>query len=295
LTGAHGWADDTGMHLQIGDVQILPLSDGEGVFPHAFDEVFPQTSAEEIARWHDVYPGMYASATVPQARYGAFLLRTPGAIVLVDTGFGTETGPYPQGGELLADLASHGVMPADIDLVVFSHLHPDHVCQTFDADGEPVFEHAAYAVAAADWAFFTDPALAESFPWIAPQVGRLAGPRADGSAFDLRLLADGDEVVPGVTVVAAPGHTPGHIALHVRSGGQEAVLAGDAFFHPAQVACNEWVNSADSDPATAVASRRRIVELVLDRDVVLAGCHFPVPSLGMVRTVDGAARWLPLE
>lgn len=283
------------MPFQIGDVEILSLSDGEGVFPHAFDEVFPQTPAEEIERWRAVYPGMHATPTVPQARYGAFLLRTPGAIVLVDTGFGTETGPYPQGGRLLADLASHGVMPADIDLVVFSHLHPDHVGQTFDAEGRPVFEHAAYAVAAADWTFFTDPANAASFPWIAPQAGRLSGPRPDGGAYDLRLLADGDEVVPGVTVIAAPGHTPGHIALHVRSGGREAVLAGDAFFHPAQVACNEWVNSADADPATAVASRRRIVELVLDRDVALACCHFPAPAAGTVRTVDGAARWLPLE
>ena len=90
--------------------------------------------------------------------------------------------------------------------------------------------------------------------------------------------------------------TAGRQLADLSGGGSvHAVLAGDAFFHPAQVACNEWVNSADSDPATAVASRRRIVELVLDRDVVLAGCHFPVPSLGMVRTVDGAARWLPLE
>ncbi len=283
------------MTVRIGDVEIVALCDGEGVFPFGFDVVFPAVAAAEITAWQSVYPAAFASATHPPARYGSFLLRAPGQTVLVDTGFGTATGPFPPGGALLADLASHGVMPADIDLVVFSHLHPDHVGQTFDPEGAPVFEHAAYAVTAADWRHFTAPERAADFPWIAGQPGRLAGPRPDGGRYELRLLAGGEELAPGVFAREAPGHTPGHLALSVRSRGQEALLSADAFFHPAQLACPDWVNSSDSDPAVAVATRRAIVECVLDRDVVLGSCHFPGSGLGRVHSVNGAPRWLPLD
>jgi glyoxylase-like metal-dependent hydrolase (beta-lactamase superfamily II) len=292
------------MALRVGDVEIVPLSDGEGVFPVGFDEVFPDVAASELEPWQAVYPATFASPTVPPARYGAFLLRSPGATILVDTGFGMETGPFPPGGGLLADLASHGVMPADIDLVVFSHLHPDHVGQTFGPDGEPVFEHAAYAVAEADWRHFTDPARAGELPWISPQPGRLASRRADGGAFELRLLFPGgaaaagtgaeEAIAPGVTALLAPGHTPGHTALVVRSGGSEALLAADAFFHPAQLAHPEWRNAADHDPTRAEATRRALLARILDRDVVLGACHFPAPALGHLRTVDGHPRWVPL-
>lgn len=292
------------MALRIGDVEIVPLSDGEGSFPFGFAQVFPDVVASELEPWREVYPAAFASPTELPARYGAFLLRTPGVTVVVDTGFGTETGPLPPGGGLLADLASHGVMPADVGLVVFSHLHRDHVGQIFGTDGEPVFEHATYAAAEADWRHFTDPARAGAFPWIAPQPGRLAGRRADGGRFELRLLfaagpaaagVDAEEAIaPGVTALLAPGHTPGHIALVVRSGGSEALLAADAFFHPAQLAHPEWRNSADHDPARAEATRRALLARVLDRDVPLGACHFPAPALGRVRTVGGRPCWVPL-
>ena len=282
------------MNVRIGDVEIVALCDGEGVFPFGFAAVFPEVQAAELAVWQPVYPAAFATPTHPPARYGAFLVRAPGATILVDTGFGSETGPFPPGGGLLADLASQGVMPADVDLVVFSHLHPDHVGQTFEPGGEPVFEHAAYAVAVADWRFFSDPSRAADFPWIAPQAGRLAKPRPGGGHFELRLLEGGEELAPGVTALPAPGHTPGHTALSVRSGAAEALLAADAFFHPAQLACPHWVNSADSDPVAAVATRRALLERVVDRDVVLATCHFPAPSLGHVRNVAGVPRWFPL-
>lgn len=283
------------MAVRIGEFEIVALSDGEGVFPFGFDAVFPGVPAAQLTAWEHVYPDAFVSATHPPARYGAFLVRGPGLVVLVDTGFGSDTGPFPPGGALLADLASNGVMPADIDLVVFSHLHPDHAGQVFGDDGEPVFEHAAYAVAAVEWEHFTDPARAADAPWIAGQAGRLAERARDGSPrFDLRLLADGDGVAPGLTVLAAPGHTPGHLALHLRSGGAEALLAADAFFHPAQLAHPDWPYFADADPAAAIATRHRLLSLALDHDVVVGSSHFPAPALGRVRTVEGAARWVPV-
>lgn len=286
------------MPVHVGDVEIVALCDGEGAFPHTFAEFFPGVPEGSFDPWRAEHPGAFDAdgpngEAVPHGRWGAFLLRTPTAIVLVDTGFGTETGPYPPGGALLADLASHGLMPADIDLVVFSHLHPDHVGQTFDAHGEPVFEHAAYVCSAADWELFADPARAGDFPWIGPQPGRLAGPRADGSPFDLRLLPAAEtEIAPGVFALPAPGHSPGHTALVIRSGGQEALLAGDAFFHPAQLEHPGWATESDGDPATATATRRALLERVLDRDVVLGACHFPAPGLGRVRRgAGGRVHW----
>lgn len=277
------------MVVRIGNIEVISLSDGEGVFPFGFEGVFPDVPLAEIAPWRAVYPAAFAGETHPPARYGAFALRTPTATVLVDTGFGSETGPFPPGGLLLGALASNGIMAADVDVVVFSHLHPDHVGQTFAGDGEAMFEHARYVVGAADWRHFTDAARAADFPWIAGQVAPLA-------ARELHLLPAGAELelVEGVVAIPAPGHTPGHTALVVRSRGAQALLLADAFFHPAQLAHPEWRNSADSDAAVAEATRRALLARVLDLDVVVGACHFPEPALGRVATVFGEPRWLPL-
>lgn len=289
------------MPVRIGDVEILALSDGGGRFPHSFAEFFPGSAEGAFAPWRGLHPGAYWDGDGPGApdrplgRWGAFLLRTPGAVVLVDTGFAGGMGPYPPGGELLGALASHGVMPADVDLVVFSHLHPDHVLGTFDEHGEPVFEHATYACGEADWAFFTAPERVDGFPWIGSQVAPLGS-----GAFDLRLLPSDreSELVPGVSALPAPGHSPGHTALLVHGGAAEgpaALLAGDAFFHPAQLQHTDWFTESDGDPDTATATRRDLLGRVLDRDVLVGACHFPAPALGRaVSAGPGRVRWEPV-
>ena len=197
----------------------------------------------------------------------------------------------------LQRLAAAGVRPDEIDMVMCTHLHADHVgWNTRLENGRwvPTFANATYVFSRADYEHCAR-----------LDAGSAAGPVNHGSFRDsvlpvveaglARMVTGTVTLDDGLKIEPAPGHTPGHLALSVRSRGQEALLSADAFFHPAQLACPDWVNSSDSDPAVAVATRRAIVECVLDRDVVLGSCHFPGSGLGRVHSVNGAPRWLPLD
>lgn len=211
---------------------------------------------------------------------GAVLVSTPTRRVLVDAGVGARTIPLPRpgasrdasmgGGALLENLRRLGVEPADVDAVLLTHLHADHVGWVGDGSGSdvPTFGDAEHWVADDEWDFWTGPGHEGDAVGPRPHELRIIGARR-------RSLLDGAEPVEGVTVVRTAGHTPGHVAFSVRGTEASALVVGDAVHCPAEVLHPDLVWVGDHDAAAAVRTRAALADRLRRHGEVLVGPHFP--------------------
>ncbi|MGU3537234.1 MBL fold metallo-hydrolase [Methylobacterium sp. A54F] len=224
------------------------------------------------------------------------LVDTGRARVLFDTGNGAVGFvPRPAGGRLGERLRQAGIDPASIDLVVITHAHTDHIGGLME-DGRPAFAQAGVVIAGSEHAFWSD----ESRLAASPETNEHRSAQVFRSHLlplrdRTRLISDGDEIVPGIRALAAPGHTPGHTAFHVESAGRRLLIWGDCAHHEvASLAHPEWHALFDMDKATGAATRRRIYELAATEDVLVAAYHTSFPSLGYVARRGTGYRWIPL-
>jgi glyoxylase-like metal-dependent hydrolase (beta-lactamase superfamily II) len=276
--------------LTVGTVQVTAHCDVTGDFPAPLAEAFPQVPVAAWAPWRSRHPGAFGGPGRWRLRDWCFVVRSRDLVVLVDTGVG---GPGVPGagwigtpGRLPAELADAGVEPDEIDLVVLTHLHLDHVGWNLAWDGDrprPWFPRARYLVQRADWDLFA----------ARPAETRVAFDRcvAPLQALGVAELLDGDRALDAqLRLVHTPGHTPGSQSLLVRSGDDAVLLWGDVANHPAQVGEPDWCPAADVDPDRARATRRRLLDQLEAEGMWLAPAHFPEP-FGTVTRVDGARRW----
>ena len=251
--------------LRVGERTILALSDGVVVIPPAFIG-----TPEHPTAGHDAVRGADGRAPLP---VGCFLV--PGdTTVLIDAGFGPadhEGRGTLVGGGLLGALADNGFRPADIDVLALSHLHLDHVGWLADLAGSPTFARARVLVGRADWEYFVEGGNA-ALP-LADHIR--AGLLAIAQAGRLTLLDADGPIAPGVTRLAAAGHTPGHSVFVVSDGPDRALLLGDALYCPAQLTQTDWAALTDVDPDLARATRRRLAGDLAERGGAAVGCHFP--------------------
>jgi len=275
--------------IRLGDVRITYLPDGGGVAdPMA---TFP-TSTE--VDWSMFGAHLDADQQL-RTTIGGFLVEAGDRRIAVDTGIGPVrlefegVGTY-FGGAYLDSLALSGVAPDEVTDVVFTHLHLDHVGwttrETEDVRRVLTFPNARHWVSEAEWQHWhggDDP----------------TGPHPEHvQAFlehRLSFLDDADELAPGVSAIAAPGHTPGHLALRVRVGDACAVLMGDVMYAAIQVAQLEWPAAFDLDPAQAEASRRAIVHEVNQPNVIGCAGHFTDSVFGQLVGTGLGLVWRPLR
>lgn len=213
-------------------------------------------------------------------RLAALLVETADRLVLVDTGMGLY-GADVGAGRVLEALASIDVRPWDVDVVVVTHGHADHVGGIVDPQGGPVFanaRHIWHTVEADFWASDDAASLPDDAgePALAALVALLNGALLD------RIEGE-TEVVPGITAIEAPGHTPGHLAVAV---GEHLLWGGDAFVSQLNVGYPEWVSAADMDGPANDATRRALLARAADEERVLAAAHMPL-SGRVVREGDG--------
>ncbi|RSN33022.1 MBL fold metallo-hydrolase [Amycolatopsis sp. WAC 04169] len=223
---------------------------------------------------------------------GSFLIRTDDRAILVDLGLGAADFSLPgaaefHGGGLLDALAAEGLSPEDVDTVIYTHLHHDHVGWTTNVppapDGQrgPVtgltFPAARHLVSEAEWAHWSgtnDP--------VGPDPLAVQEPLAEVIGF----FGDGDVVAPGVRILATPGHTPGHSSLVVTDPDGEdprrVVVLGDVMHCQVQITESHWTFAFDVDPAEGVATREQLLKEIEDDWTILAGGHFAGQVFGRV-------------
>jgi glyoxylase-like metal-dependent hydrolase (beta-lactamase superfamily II) len=235
-----------------GNVRITYLPDGYILFnPTA---VFPTTTATD---WQ-LYRNYLDDNGQLVGSLGAYLLQTPEHTILIDTGMGPRTYESSRfkcyGGQLLSNLERAGLDPADIDMVFFTHMHSDHVNGAVrEVNGEQVltFPNAHYLVRSAEWHRFDN--QPESRASVADALNLLE--------HRIEFAEEGEYIVPGVRVLATPGHTVGHASLLVTAGEERGIILGDLFHSAVQIEHPEWTNSLDSgDPEQAKVTRRQMLQ-----------------------------------
>ena len=269
--------------IHVGDIDVTYLPDGEGHFVPT--QMFPASDAEaweNHRRWLDEDGRVVTTI-------GAFLIRSAGRAVVVDLGIGATEMDIPdfawvRSGRLLESLGQAGVSPADVDTVLYTHLHSDHSGWTSGTDGL-TFPNAEHLVGASEFEFWrahTDMAFA-------PPVDGVLDPLADR----ITVTGDGHAVAPGVTLRSTPGHTPGHQTVVVSSGDQRAIILGDIMHCPAQLTEPDWSVLFDVDAALARRTREQLLG-ELEGDDIPVGCgHFPEAAFGRVVRGEGKRYWQP--
>jgi glyoxylase-like metal-dependent hydrolase (beta-lactamase superfamily II) len=270
----------------VGDILVTSLNDG--------------MLAESVAVLQgidgDAAAALLVEAFLPPApviSVNAFLLQTPQSCILVDAGCGNGMGPG--GGRLAANLQAAGVAPADIDIVLLTHMHPDHVGGLLAPDGQPAFPRARIGVPQADAAVFLDASIAASAPEPARPVFAMA--RAVAAAYGDRFapFSGQPELIPGVTAVAMPGHSPGHTGYRVASRGDSMLIWGDIVHVPAIQAPRPQVGMIfDADPALAERNRRDAMAAAAQSRELIAGMHLPFPGFAYVSTAGSGFALVPI-
>ena len=275
--------------MRVGAAEVVGLCDGAADYHSPIDVAYPGIPQKAWDPYRKLYPAEFAASGTWRLHVHCFLVRSGGRTVLVDTGVGPPgapgTGWFGGPGRLDQELAETGVEPPEIDTVLITHLHDDHIGWNVGDEGRPRFSSARYLIPAADWREYEDPADEEDRA-IAEQLLR---PLEAAGAVD---LVDGEVIVTeDVMAFHTPGHTPGHQSVLVFSGGDQLLLSGDLTNHPAQLHEPSWAAGSDAEPELAVETRIRVLERVGREGMAYATSHFADPFGTIRREGDGWA-WI---
>jgi glyoxylase-like metal-dependent hydrolase (beta-lactamase superfamily II) len=285
--------------FEVGEFECVSVSDGAFNYPpESFFANVPLERVEEALRERNL------PTTQIMTPYTCLFIDTGEHRVMVDTGAGalgahaadifpgldhstSVTGLLPE------NLRAAGIEPLEIDTVLITHAHPDHVGGTLDERGELVFSNAHYYISKEEWDFWTSDAATTKAPAVMVDTARRnLGPLEER----LSLIEDSSEVVPGVRAIATFGHTPGHIALSVASEGEQLLHVSDAVLYPLHLEHPEWIPVFDMLPEQASASKHRTFDLAAEEDALVFAHHFPpYPNLGHIRKQEQGWQWQPID
>lgn len=270
--------------FRLGEFEITTLLDGAVQLdgPHPIFGA-DQTTEEVAAHAED----NFLSSERMEISFTPTLVNTGEQLVLFDSGNG------PKGfaeGRLVDVLVTAGYSPEQVDTVVITHFHGDHIGGLM-LDGAPAFPNASYVTNAVEYDFWShDDRLTGPTENTAKLVRANVVPLAERTSF----IGDGAEVVPGITALAAFGHTPGHTAYLIESAGRRLLLWADTSNHYVlSVQKPDWHVGFDMDKEAAVATRKRLFDMAAAERLPVTGYHMPFPAVGFVEALpDGSYRWV---
>jgi glyoxylase-like metal-dependent hydrolase (beta-lactamase superfamily II) len=276
------------LRRKVGSIEVTALLDG---YIDIKSELFVGLVNGEAQRLAE------ASFNKPGPRrtpVNAYLVNLGDRLVLIDAGMSDGSGPAL--GRLPAALQAAGVAPDQVDTLLITHMHPDHINGVLTSAGEALFPNAELVVPTTDYAFWHDDANMNQAPDEAKPF--FIGARQAAAAYADRLRqVDGErEAVGSIRTVPLPGHTPGHAGFIVESDGDALFIWGDAV-HMAtyQFARPDWSIAFDIDPKLAAETRKRTFDRVTADRMLIAGMHLPFPGFGHVARDGQAYRFVPAE
>ena len=271
----------------LGDLELTAVHDG--FFARPLDGLVTNAPLQTV---QDAAAATFLPTDRIMIPFTTTVINTGSRLVLIDTGNG-DSGAVTSG-KWMTNFRAAGFTPEQVDTVVLSHFHGDHINGLRLKDGTAVFPNAEIMVPAAEWAYWMDDAKMAAAPdGLKPGFGnvrRVFGPMAK----DVKQYAPERELITGLTAVTATGHTPGHTAFAVTSGTGRLLLVSDTANHPALfVRHPDWSGVFDMDPDTARNTRRRILELAVSERMQVAFYHAPFPATGYIATSGSGFEFLP--
>ena len=279
--------------FKLGGFEIATILDSKSVREGVHPLYGGNATADEVqalARANNIDTQRLEHPNVPT------LVNTGKELVLFDTGNGALPREYEQlktrmpAGNLIARLAELGHKPDDIDVIVTTHGHPDHIGGLTEG-GQPVFKNARYVFGTTEYDFWRkNEGVREARKFNRELFVKVCTPLVDRATF----IKPGDEVASGITAVDAFGHSPGLMAFHIESDGKRFMITADTFTHFVMgVQRPDWFFDMDDDKDKAVATRKRILDMLATDRLLVAGFHMPFPSLGWIDRIQGGYRWVP--
>jgi len=215
--------------------------------------------------------------------------------ILVDTGFGTGNETAPLAGLLTQNLAEAGIKAEEIDTIIFSHTHPDHIGGNFNISGGLVFPNARYFLCQKEWEFWANESNYEMIPENVRQFSISAVQKNILPLKEILNLIDCEkEIVPGVSCISAPGHSPGNIALIISSGGEHLLCTFDEFHNQQEIGKPDLFLI---QPTTGDAAKTRAILLskAIEPNTLVFASHFPFPGLGHITQKNNVNHWQPIS
>ena len=290
-----GEMQPTVYRFRFGGFEIANVMDSkvvrDGLYP-AFCGNQTAEAAQDVARRNKIEIDRFEHPFIPT------LVNTGRQLVLFDTGNGALRreherlrGRVPDG-DLVARLGQAGYKAEDIDVVVITHGHPDHIGGLTEG-GAPVFPRARYVFGATEFDYWRrGDNVREPRKFNRELFMQICAPLADRASF----FKPGDDVVPGIRAVDAAGHSIGMMAYHIESEGKRLLVWADTCIHYVMsIQRPEWPIDVDDDKDKAVATRKRILDMVASDRLFVAGFHMPFPGLGHVERSAGGYRWVPVS
>ena len=296
---AHGAAPPIGKQApsyyryKVGSYEVTVVSDGARSWPL---DIVRNATKEEVST---ALAAAYLDKEKVTFPYVPIVVNTGSKLVVIDPGLGPNLYEQSKGavGQFHTNLAAAGIDRNAVDIVIISHFHADHVNGLLTADSKLAFPNAEILVPAPEWPFWWDDSNMSKAPAGSLLETNFKNNRRVFGALGNRVThyEPGKELLPGITSVATPGHTPGHVSHVIASGSDKVFVQADVTLLPALFVHNPgWWPTFDFDPEMAVQTRRKVYDMLVAEKMLVQGFHYPFPSLAHIETSGTGYREVPM-